>query len=179
MEIEHFSAEHPVDLGEIQRLLGDALREQRRRRGLTRAAMSALLGGDVAPSTVAAYENGIRHCSVLRLVQLCAVLDTTAHEILARVGERGPYDDEALLVDLRRVRCDPDAPEPLRRWASVLVDQHVNPYRELRGGSLPALGTLTGTDPGELRRILARARAERGGREKNSGMPGSGGDSDG
>jgi transcriptional regulator with XRE-family HTH domain len=100
--------------------LGDELRQARKRLGWTRRELLRRANVDISLQTLATYELGTRSISVTRLVELCAALGVTAHELLARATQAEPRGH--LRLNLRAVlRTDRAELEPLRRWARVLL----------------------------------------------------------
>jgi len=114
-----------IDGDIYQRVLGEELRKLRRRRGWTRKELNQHLQSDISLQTLATYELGTRHCSVVRLVELCLAMDELPQNLLARVHRRVFTDEPGRLrIDLDRVVAD-DQPEllPLRRWAQGRLSQ--------------------------------------------------------
>lgn len=104
------------------RVLGDELRQARKQRGWTRKHLRERLA--VVPlisvQTLATYELGTRSLTVERLVELCAVLQVSASELIARAVRRAACAEptDPLPVDLHVVVRDRrPALSPLRRWA--------------------------------------------------------------
>jgi transcriptional regulator with XRE-family HTH domain len=110
-----------LEVRTYQKILGDEIRRLRKKRGWTRRDLKDRLQSDISLQTLATYELGTRHCSVVRLVEICLALDELPHELLARVHERVFTDAPVgrITVDLRKVVREAE-PEllPLRRWAS-------------------------------------------------------------
>lgn len=115
-----------IDTSAYQRVLGDEIRRLRKQRGWTRKDLNTRLQSEISLQTLATYELGTRHVSVVRFVEICLALDMPPHEVLSRVHER-VFTDTAvgrIRVDLRRVVRD-RTPElqPLRRWAKGRLDE--------------------------------------------------------
>lgn len=115
-----------IDAASYQRVLGDELRRVRKQRGWTRKQLQHHLQADISLQTLATYELGTRHCSVVRLAELCLALDVLPHDVIARVHNRVFADERPgqIRVDLTAVVRD-DQPDllPLRRWARDRLDQ--------------------------------------------------------
>jgi hypothetical protein len=112
--------------------------------------------------TLATYELGTRHCSVLRLVEICLALGEYPHELLARVHGRVFTDAPAGLIriDLSVVVSDRQ-PElsPLRRWArGQLTDEGT--HARLTIGALERMAELCGLNTIELIERLRRLGGE-------------------
>lgn len=109
-----------LDEASYQRVLGDEIRKVRKQRGWTRKELQQHLMSDISLQTLATYELGTRHCSVVRLVELCVAMNVLPQDLLARVHERVFADERPghVRVDLVRVSRD-QQPEllPLQRWA--------------------------------------------------------------
>ncbi|GAA5111186.1 helix-turn-helix transcriptional regulator [Haloechinothrix salitolerans] len=110
----HLDSEH------YQRLLGNELRALRKSRGWTRKQLNARLQSTISLQTLATYEHGTRHCSVVRFAEICLALGEKPHDVLARVDRRlfTTAADE-IRVDLTRITESTDPTLlPLRRWAA-------------------------------------------------------------
>lgn len=110
-----------VNVEQYRQTLGDELRVARKRHGWTREQLRRRLdatGVTVTLQTLATYELGTRHCSVVRLAQLCVVLGETPDRLLARVRRRLSARSGCLRVDLAAVaETTPPKLEPFRVWA--------------------------------------------------------------
>jgi len=97
-----------IDATSYQRVLGDELRRVRKQRGWTRKELQQRLQSDISLQTLATYELGTRHCSVVRLVELCLAMDVLPQDLLARVHDRVFPGDRPgqIRVDLTRVARD-------------------------------------------------------------------------
>ncbi|WP_216206974.1 helix-turn-helix domain-containing protein [Amycolatopsis aidingensis] len=108
------------------RALGDELRRLRRRREWTRKDLQKRLRSNISLQTLATYELGTRHCSVVRLIELCLALDEQPETLIAKVHRRVfPDNPGCIRVSLTHVVAD-SQPEllPLRRWAENQLRQH-------------------------------------------------------
>ena len=117
-----------LDADEYQKALGEELRELRNRWGWTRKELGEQLDSEISLQTLATYELGTRHCSVVRLVELCRAMDEQPHELLRRVHHRiFPSSTGQLRVSLGALSTLEDAElTPLRRWAEEKL-QHSDP----------------------------------------------------
>ncbi|KFZ80132.1 XRE family transcriptional regulator [Amycolatopsis sp. MJM2582] len=108
-----------IDAESYQRILGDELRKLRRKRGWTRKELNQHLQSEISLQTLATYELGTRHCSVVRLVELCVAMDELPQDLLAKVHRRVFVDEPGRVrIDLRLVIKDEQQELlPLRRWA--------------------------------------------------------------
>jgi transcriptional regulator with XRE-family HTH domain len=110
-----------LDATTYQRVLGDEIRRLRKLRGWTRKDLNERLQSDISLQTLATYELGTRHCSVVRFVEICLALNEHPHELLARVHERVFTDAPVgrIRFDVRKIVRDRTAELlPLRRWAA-------------------------------------------------------------
>ncbi|MEV6623053.1 helix-turn-helix transcriptional regulator [Amycolatopsis sp. NPDC051106] len=139
-----------------RRCLGNELRLLRRSRGCTRQQLVDRLGSLIAVQTLATYELGTRHCSVVRLAQVCGALGEDVPTLLARVSRRmASAVAWTVTLDLRAVSTDRSpALRGLRQWARFLVRQGGPAYRELHEEALEPLSVLTGRSVEDLRREL-------------------------
>lgn len=114
-----------LDADEYQRVLGEELRELRKRRGWTRKELGERLTSEISLQTLATYELGTRHCSVVRLVELCMAMEEQPQELLARVQRRVyPVQADRVRVSLRALATVENTElAPLRRWAQGQLRQ--------------------------------------------------------
>jgi transcriptional regulator with XRE-family HTH domain len=104
----------------VTRALGEELRRVRDSVGWTRAELVDQLPSDIHARTLANYEQGNRHCTVARFVEICEVLGVAAPDVLGLALQRAKIQLLAvsLQVDLHALLHDrSNIPEPLRRWA--------------------------------------------------------------
>lgn len=142
-----------IDSEIFQRVLGEELRDLRRRRGWTRKELNEHLQSDISLQTLATYELGTRQCSVLRLVELCLAMDELPAELLARVHRRVFIDEPGKVrVDLIKIVGD-HQPElfSLRRWAEDRLRQPGSPHEvQLDRSAVARMAELCDLSPGEL-----------------------------
>ncbi|MBN6035943.1 helix-turn-helix transcriptional regulator [Amycolatopsis sp. 195334CR] len=146
----------------FREVLGEHLRRLRRARKLSREQVCARLHNDMSIGTLGSYESGARRLTVSRLVELCEVLGTTAHEVLADVHRDlrkvGPRIRVRLKV-ITRAR-NPEL-RPLRAWAEAkvaLLPPGPDPEIELDEPALREAATLCGLSPVELLCLLQEKR---------------------
>lgn len=148
------------DVAIYQRVLGDEIRQLRKKRGLTRKQLNHRLQSEISLQTLATYELGTRQCSVVRFVEICVALDEQPNELIARVHQRvfagsrrGP-----IRLDLSQVvRDDHQELLPLRRWARGRLDHYPNPAGaevHLDFAALEHMAELCGLDTVELISLL-------------------------
>jgi transcriptional regulator with XRE-family HTH domain len=110
--------------GAIARLLGDELRRARDAIGLTRQQLIDRMDSDIHPQTLASYENGIRQCTVVRLVEICRALGVTAADVLNLSLQRAKDElySQTLIVDLSALSrgTDPTYGQ-VRTWARMRI----------------------------------------------------------
>src|SRR6266540_6279974 len=101
---------------QLGRLVGEELRAARNRHNWTRRDMIGYLSTPISEPTLGTYEQGSRSLSVVRLVELCWVLEVSAPDLLARSIHRAT----GIHVDLRTLaRTLHSDLSPLRRWATA------------------------------------------------------------
>jgi transcriptional regulator with XRE-family HTH domain len=104
----------------IVRAIGEELRRARDSVGWSRPELVKRMQSNVPVNTYACYEQGIRQCSIPRLVEICRALGVAAPELLSLALQRVDVDLDTvgLRVDLNRVLSDDRAElAPLRAWA--------------------------------------------------------------
>ncbi|OZM73894.1 XRE family transcriptional regulator [Amycolatopsis antarctica] len=150
-----------IDGEAYQRVLGEELRKLRRKRGWTRKDLNDRLQSEISLQTLATYELGTRHCSVVRLVELCVAMEELPQNLLARVHRRVFADEPGRVrLDLPRIVAD-DQPEliPLRRWAADRLTTATVPELQVELGALDWMAELCGLPANDL---LARLHAMSG-----------------
>jgi transcriptional regulator with XRE-family HTH domain len=104
----------------IVRAIGEELRRARDNVGWSRPELVKRMHSNVPVNTYACYEQGIRQCSIPRLVEICRALGVAAPELLSLALQRVEVDLDTvgLRVDLHKVASDDrDGLEQLRQWA--------------------------------------------------------------
>jgi transcriptional regulator with XRE-family HTH domain len=140
--------------GAIARLLGDELRRARDAIGLTRQQLIDKMNSDIHPQTLASYENGIRQCTVVRLVEICRALGVTAPDVLSLSLQRAKEElyTLTLRVDLIALLRDKDtAFDQVRGWARMRI---------ANAGSSPEVARLEPPAIREMAFIFGIPRAE-------------------
>lgn len=146
-----------IDADAFQRVLGEELRKLRRQRGWTRKELNERLQSDISLQTLATYELGTRHCSVVRLVELCTALGEPPQDLLGRVHRRVFGDDPGQIrVNLASVVAD-DSPglSPLRRWAEDRLKRSSSPEIQLDRSALERMAELCRMSTAQLLAKLA------------------------
>jgi transcriptional regulator with XRE-family HTH domain len=133
----------------FMRALGDELRTARKQRKWLRRDLLAHLETDLSLQTLATYELGTRHITVVRLVEITLALGASPMDVLARAYQRELAAEEARpgmwLVDLvaaSRVRGEELV--PLRRWATHRLYQNGPNPVPLDPAAVSALTMLCG-----------------------------------
>ncbi|MGX7828022.1 helix-turn-helix domain-containing protein [Actinokineospora sp. 24-640] len=109
-----------LSAADVARAVGQEIRRARSAIGWTRAELVERLDSDLHVQTVAGYEQGIRHCTVARLVEISRALGSSAPELLALALQRAEIDLDhtGVRVDLHAIARDQRAElTPLRVWA--------------------------------------------------------------
>src|ERR1700748_3412926 len=91
-------------MGLFRRLLGDVLRAQRMRRGMTLRQVSA--DARVSLGYISEIERGQKEASSELLAALCSALDVPLSEILSEVSDAVALEEAALAVALEDVTLD-------------------------------------------------------------------------
>jgi transcriptional regulator with XRE-family HTH domain len=102
----------------IAQAIGDALRRARVSVGWSRAELVSRLPSQIHSQTLAAYERGVRQCTIERFVEICLAIGVSAPSVLGGALQRAEIDLTTIQIDLRAVLNDNNAELlPLRRWA--------------------------------------------------------------
>lgn len=89
----------------ITRAVGDELKRARRSRGLSRPELIRRLAEAMPVNTLACYEQGIRPCSIPRLVELCEAMDMDPCDLLgAALQSTRPVDLPMIVAALDTIR---------------------------------------------------------------------------
>jgi hypothetical protein len=153
---------------DLTHILGDELRQARRRRRWTRRQLRGRLEHHLSLPALASYELGTRQCTVNRYVEICEALDTAAPELLARALRRlaSLTHPGGLHIDLCPVIGD-DSKElcAFRRWAEHRLA--TSPGRDtavhLAAPAVDRLAELCGVTTPDLVATLAALGAIRDG----------------
>ena len=148
----------------IVRAVGEELRRARTSVGWSRPELVKRLKKRVPVNTYACYEQGIRPCSIPRLIEICQALGVSALELLGLAFQRLELEMEESMVriDLRKVVDDDrDELRQLRRWArnrmkedALTADPHEPAVVRLRWDIVKEMGTFCGLSPTWLRRYI-------------------------
>jgi transcriptional regulator with XRE-family HTH domain len=106
----------------IAQALGKELRRARETRGWTRIQLIEKLPVRISEQTLLTYEHGQRHCTFVRLVEICRTLGVTTPDLVHCALQRAGIDLEmmSLRVDLRAIIDDSNEKfRPIRRWAII------------------------------------------------------------
>jgi transcriptional regulator with XRE-family HTH domain len=160
MEGEPVDVDGDVIDGVLTRALGEELRRVRHSVGWTRAELVSRMPSEIHSRTLATYEQGVRQCTVARLVEICHVLGVAAPDVLGLALQRAQVDLQAvsLQVDLRAVLRD-QRPEliPLRRWAEKRLEseKESSGVVRLQRAAVQEIAILLGYSMSILTRYLA------------------------
>src|SRR6266566_5818635 len=92
----------------IVRAVGEELRRARACVGWTRPELIRRMRTQIPVNTYAGYEQGIRQCSIPRLVEICEALGVTVPELLGLALQRLELDLDrsGILIDLHKIVGD-------------------------------------------------------------------------
>jgi transcriptional regulator with XRE-family HTH domain len=148
----------------IIRAVGEELRRARTGVGWTRPELVKRMKKRVPVNTYACYEQGIRQCSIPRLIEICQTLGVSALELLGLAFQRLELDMEETMVriDLRKVVADDrDELRQLRQWAhnrmredALTADSCEPAVVRLSWDVVKEMGTFCGLQPRWVRRYI-------------------------
>lgn len=104
----------------IVQAIGEELRRARANVGWSRPELVEHMQTRIPVNTYACYEQGIRQCSIPRLVEICQALRVSVPELLGLALQRLELDldKSGVRIDLRKVvRDEREELRALRRWA--------------------------------------------------------------
>lgn len=123
------------DDSQIVRAIGEELRRARQGLGWSRPELIKRMNVDMPVNTYACYEQGIRQCSIPRLVHICRTLGVAAPELLELALRRVEIDPhiDGVRVDLHKILGDhQDRLRPLRQWARNRLNAEPNGHGVVR-----------------------------------------------
>ena len=112
--------DHPAKHDVLLHILGDELRRARQQHHWSRKQLRSRLATNIALQTLASYEQGTRHCSVFRFLEMCAALEVAGPTLLRSALLRVAATEQVgcVHIDLLPVihgnGCELF---PFRRWA--------------------------------------------------------------
>lgn len=105
----------------VVRAIGEELRRARASVGWSRPELIKHMQTPIPVNTYACYEQGIRQCSIPRLVEICQTLGVSVLELLGLALQRLQFDldQSGVRIDLRKIVNDErEELRPLRQWAN-------------------------------------------------------------
>lgn len=147
----------------VAEALGEELRQAREAKGWSRARFVDLLPSGIGERTVLAYEHGLRTLTVLRLMELCDVLDVTASTLLSRALQKAHahLTNLDLRVDLRTLINDGSVTyRPMIQWAKNKLSNCPDGIAEVPPAAVAELANLMGHKHQDLAAYLARFTPE-------------------
>lgn len=140
------------------RALGEELRRVREYVGWSQSELVGRMPSELHVKTLATYEQGVRQCTVVRLLEICRTLGVSAPDVLARAMLHMEVDLQraGLQVDLRAMARDSRAElRPLRRWArNRLANNPVSGIARLDSGLLQEMAAIIGVNLSDMVRQL-------------------------
>jgi transcriptional regulator with XRE-family HTH domain len=143
----------------IARALGEELRRAREAKGWSRAYFVSLLPSGIGERTLLAYEHGLRQLTVVRLAELCDVLEVTAPGTLTHAMQKASLHlrNLVLSVDLRQLLADRGNKfRPMFPWARNRLTDTPGGVVELTPSAVRELAAFIGYPHDELADFLAR-----------------------
>ena len=155
---EETDAQGDVTDKAISRAIGMELRRAREAGEWSRAQFVKLLPSGIGDRTLLAYEHGLRHHTVLRLLELCKALGVDAPSLFARALQRARIHLEnlPLKVDLRALMNDTRPMyRPLHQWAINALNEYPDGVVEITPVVVRNLALFMGCTHEQLARYLA------------------------
>jgi hypothetical protein len=126
---------------------------------MSRGQLVAQLPSGIGDRTLLSYEHGARHLTVIRLIEICRVLDAAAPTLLNQALQRARIhlQNLALLVDLRHLLNDRNEKfRPMHQWAKNKLNEFPGGVVELPPSSVRELATFVGCGYQDLAVYLAK-----------------------
>jgi transcriptional regulator with XRE-family HTH domain len=143
----------------VARALGDELRRAREAGGWSRAQFVVRLPSGIGDRTLLSYEHGVRHLTILRLLELSEALGVYPQDVLGKALQRTRIHLQNLiiLVDLRRLLRDGSFKfRPLSQWAKNRLNDAPDGVVELTPAAVRELAAFLGSTHQDLARYLAK-----------------------
>lgn len=143
----------------VARALGGELRRTREARGWSRGRFVQKLPSKIGDRTLLSYEHGIRHMTVLRLVELSQALKVPASTVVDQALQRARLAlvNLVLRVDLRQLLEDRSFHyRPMRPWARNRLNDSPNGIIEVSPDGVRELAAFLGRTPVEVSAYLAQ-----------------------
>jgi transcriptional regulator with XRE-family HTH domain len=138
--------------------LGAEIQTARDALGLSRAKFVRLLPSGIGDRTLLAYEHGLRWLTVIRLLELCDALGTSAPELLARALRRAALflDNLTIEVDLRKVLNNTNVKyRSLEQWARNRLNDAPDGVAAVTPSAIRELAAFLGQPQDDLARYLS------------------------
>jgi transcriptional regulator with XRE-family HTH domain len=148
----------------VAQAVGEELRRARVAKGWSRAQFVPRLPSGIGDRTLLAYEHGLRHLTLIRLLELCEALDVVATDVMSQALQRARLHLENLVltIDLRAlVNSGNFKFRPLVQWAKNKLNKHPDGVVELAPVGVIELADFMGCSHHELATYLARFVPER------------------
>jgi transcriptional regulator with XRE-family HTH domain len=143
----------------ISRAIGEELRRAREERGWSRGELVARLPSGIGDRTLLSYEHGVRHLTVLRLIEICRALETDSATMHRRALQRARIHLEnlTLRVNLNALlNDDSDTYRPMAQWARNSLSQHPDGVVDIAPDAVQNLALFVGCTYRDLANYLAR-----------------------
>lgn len=143
----------------VSRAVGAELRRAREAKGWSRNYFVTLLPSGIGARTLLSYEQGSRHLTVLRFLELCRALGVAAPSLLNQALQRARIHLENLVlqVDVRQlVKQRDDQFGSMVLWAHNKLIKHPDGVVELAPSAVVELADFIGCPATELMDYLAR-----------------------
>jgi len=147
----------------VARAVGDELRRAREAKGWSRAQFVTRLPSGIGDRTLLAYEHGLRHLTLIRLLELCEALDAVAADVVSRALQRARLflENLVLSIDLRALLSSGNFKfRPMVQWARNKLNKHPDGIVELAPAGVIELADFIGCSHHELAAYLARFAPE-------------------
>lgn len=140
----------------LARLLGREVRLAREARGWTRIQLVERLPSGIGDRTLLSYEHGMRFMTVIRLIEICRVLEVPAALILDRVMEKArDLRTYSFRVNLRAiVRDKREGFDLVRSWAETRLRESSGPELTLASATVREMSAVLGIEHSELAAYL-------------------------
>lgn len=147
----------------VARAVGEELRRAREAKGWSRAQFVTRLPSGIGDRTLLAYEHGLRHLTLIRLLELCEALDAVVADVVSQGLQRARLflKNLALTVALHELlRSGNFKFRPMVQWARNKLNKHPDGVVELPPAGVIELADFMGCTHQDLAIYLARFAPE-------------------
>lgn len=143
----------------VSEAVGEELRCARKARGWSRSQLAERLPSRIGDRTLASYEHGTRHLTVVRMIEVCQALGVDSCSLQRRALQRARINlaHLTLQIDLHALLNDQsNISRPMARWARNVLSHNPDGIVEIEPVVVRHLALFIGCTDRDLANHLAR-----------------------